>query len=106
MSAQVLKNPPTGSAVEFVPLGKTKTVKPGATILAAANQVKAPIGQSCNGDGVCGWCRVRVLRGQDHLLPPSALEKKLMTECSFGPDERAACLARVNGNIAVTTTYW
>ena len=93
-------------SVEFIPLGKTRNIRPGGTILAAANQVKVPIGQSCSGDGICGWCRVRVVRGKEQLHPPGALERKLMADCAFGPDERAACLARVDGDIAVTTTYW
>jgi uncharacterized 2Fe-2S/4Fe-4S cluster protein (DUF4445 family) len=92
--------------VRFVPLGKSKQVRSGATILAAANQVDVPIGQSCNGDGICGWCKVRVVDGVDHLVPPTPLEAKLINEKQFGSDERAACLAKVNGDITVTTTYW
>jgi ferredoxin len=92
--------------VEFIPLGKTRQIKSGATILSAANQVKVPIGQSCNGDGVCGWCRVRVMRGLDHLAPPSELEQRLMAATGFAADERAACLAKVKGDITITTTYW
>lgn len=92
--------------VKFEPMGKIREIKTGATILAAANQVKVPIGQSCDGDGICGWCRVKVLRGIDQLAPPTGLEKKLMAACSFGPDERAACLAKVKGDITVTTSYW
>ena len=92
--------------MEFVPLGKSRAIKQGSTILAAANQGKVPIGQSCSGDGICGWCKVRVLKGQDHLMPPTALERQLMHSQAFAPDERAACLARVNGDVTVTTTYW
>lgn len=94
------------SRVEFVPLGKTKEVRQGVTIVAAANRADVPIGQSCNGDGVCGWCRVKVLRGMENLTPPSAHERKLMTACAFAPDERAACMARVSGDVTVTTGYW
>jgi len=92
--------------VEFVPLGKSKEVRQGVTIIAAANRADVPIGQSCNGDGVCGWCKVRVLKGMENLTPPSAVERKLMASCAFAPDERAACMARVSGDIAVTTGYW
>jgi ferredoxin len=92
--------------VQFVPLGKDREVKPGATILSAANQVHVPIGQSCMGDGICGWCRVRVLEGLEHLAPPSELERKLMQSHDFSPEERAACLAKVKGDVVVTTTYW
>jgi ferredoxin len=92
--------------VRFVPLGKSKEIRSGATILAAANQVDIPIGQSCNGDGICGWCRVRVVEGIDRLNPPTTLEAKLINEKQFKPDERAACLAKVKGDITVTTGYW
>jgi 2Fe-2S ferredoxin len=92
--------------VTFIPLGKTKEIKTGATILAAANQVQVPIGQSCSGDGVCGWCRVRILDGLNNLKPPSALERKVMETNMYGPNERAACMAEVRGDVSVTTTYW
>ncbi|MEW6510178.1 MAG: 2Fe-2S iron-sulfur cluster-binding protein [Bacteroidota bacterium] len=92
--------------VHFIPLGKSKEIKPGATILAAATQLGVPIGQSCSGDGVCGWCRVKVVRGHEHLSPLTALEKKLAQACGFKSDERAACLAHVQGEVAVTTAYW
>ncbi len=92
--------------VRFIPLGKSKEIRAGATVLAAANQVDVPIGQSCNGDGICGWCKVRVLEGPEGLAPPSALEAKLIREKGFGGDERAACLAKITGDVTVTTTYW
>ena len=92
--------------MRFVPLGKEKEIRAGATILAAANQCDVPIGQSCNGDGVCGWCRVKIIGGMDEMLPPSQLEMKLMKEKEFAGDERAACLAKIRGDVAVTTSYW
>ena len=92
--------------VEFVPLGRTKEVKQGVTIISAANRAGVPIGQSCNGDGICGWCKVKVLRGMENLSPPTSLEQRLMAACAFAPDERAACLAKIAGDITVTTGYW
>ncbi len=92
--------------VRFVPLGKEREIKAGATILSAANKSEVPIGQSCSGDGMCGWCRVSVVDGIDELLPPGDLEQRLMKEKEFLPNERAACLAKVKGDVTVTTTYW
>jgi ferredoxin len=89
-----------------MPLGKSKEIRAGATILAAANQVEVPIGQSCSGDGICGWCRVTVLEGMEHLAPPTSLEKKCMEANSFSGEERAACMAKVKGDVTVTATYW
>ena len=58
--------------VRFIPSGKERAIRAGATILAAANQAEMPIGQSCSGDGICGWCRVSVLEGLENMLPPGA----------------------------------
>jgi ferredoxin len=93
-------------SVEFVPLGRAREVKEGVTIISAANRAGVPIGQSCNGDGICGWCKVKVLRGMENLSPPTALERRLMAACAFASDERAACLAKISGDITVTTGYW
>lgn len=92
--------------VRFVPLGKEREIKAGTTILSAANKSEVPIGQSCSGDGMCGWCRVSVVDGLDELHPPGELEQRLMREKEFLPNERAACLAKVKGDVTVTTTYW
>ncbi len=92
--------------VLFVPLGKSREIKSGATILAAANQCDVPIGQSCSGEGVCGWCKVKIVAGTEHIAPPGDLERRLIEEKAFTDDERAACLAKVKGDITVTTSYW
>jgi len=92
--------------VQFQPLGKEREVRPGSTILSAANKSEVPIGQSCSGDGICGWCRVSILEGLDQLHPPGEQEQRLMKEKEFLPNERAACLAKVRGDVIITTTYW
>jgi ferredoxin len=92
--------------VRFVPLGIEREVRSGTTILSAANAAGAPLGQSCSGDGVCGWCRVRILSGGEHVAPVGELEGRVISEKEFAADERAACLARVMGNLSITTTYW
>jgi ferredoxin len=92
--------------VRFAPLEKELEIVSGATILAAANRCQAPVAQSCAGDGVCGWCRVAVIDGAEHLSQPGELEKRLMKDKEFKRNERAACLARVQGDVTITTTYW
>jgi ferredoxin len=92
--------------VRFVPLGKEKEIRAGATILAAAIQCEVPLGQSCSGDGNCGWCRVSVVEGADNLAPPDTLEQRVMRDKEFKANERVACLARIQGDVTITTTYW
>jgi ferredoxin len=71
--------------VTFKKLNKTRSIKIGATILAAANQAGVPIGQSCSGDGICGWCRVQIIAGANNLAPPGYLEKSLWKGKCSGP---------------------
>jgi ferredoxin len=42
----------------------------------------------------------------ENLSPPTPIERRLMASCAFAPDERAACLAKISGDITVTTGYW
>ncbi len=92
--------------VTFLKVNRQKKIRDGTTILAAANRSGVPIGQSCGGLGSCGWCRVHVVEGRENLEPPSETEEGLMNEKKFAADERAACLARVAGDVSVTADYW
>ncbi len=85
--------------VKFLPSGRSHEVRTGNTILSAANGVGLPIGQSCSGEGICGWCKVTIVNGLENLDSPSGLERKLIVEKEFGPSERAACLAVIGGNV-------
>ena len=92
--------------VRFHPLEKSSQVGEGSTLLSAALRSDIPLGQSCSGDGICGWCKVRILEGGKNLLPPGPLELRLKESARFAEDERAACLAKVMGDVTVTTGYW
>ena len=92
--------------VRFEALQKEQDVRLGSTILSAANSAGVPLGQSCDGEGICGWCRVSILGGMENLSPPTVLEDMLRSSLGFAPEERAACLARVRGDVVIKTTYW
>jgi len=92
--------------VTFVPLGKVRETKRNVTILAAANQSQVPIGQSCSGEGICGWCRVTIVEGIENMAPPTPVEQRLREAKQFAPNERAACLAKVLGDVTVNASYW
>jgi ferredoxin len=92
--------------VTFIPLGRAAEAKPNETILDAARRAGAPIGNSCGGVGVCARCRVRVVAGTESLSPPTSIELRIGATRGFAADERMACQAIVNGDCAVTTSYW
>ncbi len=85
---------------------KVFELKDGETLFKAARVNGIPLGSSCRGDCVCGWCKVEVIRGIENLSSPEECEKKLMLSNSYGENERAACGARVYGDVSITTGYW
>jgi ferredoxin len=92
--------------VTFLRLNKQKKVIAGATIIAAANRCGVPIGQSCGGEGACGWCRVRIVEGAENMEKPSLHEEQLINEKEFMKDERAACQAKILGDVSIVADYW
>ncbi|HEY9166276.1 MAG TPA: 2Fe-2S iron-sulfur cluster-binding protein [Candidatus Kryptonia bacterium] len=92
--------------VKFVPLNTTVELKNGETLFKAARVHGIPIGSSCRGDCVCGWCKVEILEGMENLSEPGACEKKLMETRNYAHNERVACSARVLGDVSITTGYW
>lgn len=92
--------------VKFVPLNREVEIKRGETLFKAARVNGIPLGSSCRGDCVCGWCKVEIVEGMDHLSQPSECEKKLMTRGNYGKKDRVACRTRVFGDVSITTGYW
>ena len=79
----------------------TATVKPGETLLDAAQKCGAPVHTLCNGIGACVQCRVKVEDHESSLSEPTALEKDRMGNIFHLTKERMACQAFVNGPITV-----
>ncbi|MFZ1080811.1 MAG: 2Fe-2S iron-sulfur cluster-binding protein [Candidatus Kryptoniota bacterium] len=92
--------------VKFVPLNREVEIKKGETIFKAARVNRIPMGSSCRGDCVCGWCKVEVVAGMENLSQPEDCEKKLMKSASYEKNERVACNTKVFGDVSITAGYW
>ena len=92
--------------IVFLPLGKTVELKSGETLFKAARVNGVPLGSSCRGDGICGWCRVEIVSGNENLSRPEKAELKLRDSAGFLENERLACGTRVYGDVVITTGYW
>lgn len=92
--------------VRFVPLDRVVELKTGETLFKAARVNGIPLGSSCRGDCVCGWCKVEIIEGMENLSSPDECEKKLMKSGSYEKNERVACDTRVYGDVSITTGYW
>jgi ferredoxin, 2Fe-2S len=90
--------------IRFLPARPPLTAGDTETLFEALRRNDVPIASSCNGDGVCGRCRLRILEGAALLDPPGDLERRHAG--AMAPDERLACQALVRGDIVVSATYW
>ncbi len=72
----------------------------------AVDQVMLPLGRSCDGVSLCGFCRVRIIDGEKNLSPVGRSEMEVLKGLGAGSGERLACCARVRGPVTVTTKYW
>lgn len=80
--------------------------EPGESLLDAAWRAGVPLASSCGGQGVCGDCAVRVVRGAENFTPPDAVESEWRRRRSPPGDVRLACRSEVHGPAVVTTGYW
>ena len=94
------------ATVRCEPSGREVRVVLGSNLMDAVLQAGLPLGQSCDGVAMCGFCRVRVVEGIENLSAVGAEERKMMAAQHAGSDERLACCARVRGSVTVTTDYW
>ncbi len=87
-------------------LNKTIQVSGAEILLEALRAHDIPLANSCSGEAVCGWCKVRVLKGLDALHTPTQDEQELRQKQAFLPDERLACQIWVEQDMTIDVAYW
>jgi len=82
--------------VRFEPDGEEAEVPAGSTLLEAARAADVRLNASCNGKGVCGKCKLRVVTGAVDREP-----SPLLSEREVERNTVLACRARVAGDATV-----
>ncbi len=80
------------------PSGRTITVAAGVNLLDACHRAGVGIPASCGGKGICGKCRVRIVKGE---LPPHTGHEQAMSMAEVEAGWRLACLAIVEQDIEI-----
>ncbi len=71
-------------------------VKPGSSVLDAAEECGARVGHACGGNLACSTCHVYVERGLDSLGEISDKENDIMDKAfDVRPESRLGCQAKV-----------
>ncbi len=94
------------ATVRCEPSGREITVMCDSNLLDALLQIGMSVSQACDGVAMCGFCRVQVIEGGEHLTPMGVEERRILASLHADDDERLACSARVTGPVTVTTEYW
>jgi 2Fe-2S ferredoxin len=87
-------------------MGVETRVPRGRRVYDVALELGLPLAQSCEGEGICGRCGVRVLRGVEFLNPEGKPERARKRANRLDASLRLACLTTVRGPVVLTTDYW
>ncbi|RSN72845.1 MAG: ferredoxin [Thermoproteota archaeon] len=81
--------------VIFQPHGRRGSFKKGTSILDAAKELGVDISSVCGGRGLCGKCKVKIVKGSDYLSPADPSELKFLTKEEIEAGYRLACCAKI-----------
>ncbi len=87
--------------VKFLPFDKDVELAPGDTVLQAATRNGFEIKSLCKGNMTCAECRVRVVKGEENILPPSRQETQLIGTGYHIDGRRLACQIYCFGDVTV-----
>ena len=73
-------------------------IEAGSSLLAALHEHKIPVPSVCGGRGICGTCKVRVLKGAGPFLPA---EQRLLSDNQRADNIHLSCQVRVSGDIDI-----
>ena len=87
--------------VKFGPDGEEHEIEFNETILHLAQRKDIHIQSVCKGLPSCAECKIRILEGEHHVLPPSSKEIALIGTAHYVDMSRLACQLRCFGDVTV-----
>ena len=70
------------------------------SLLAAATKIGVDLNHRCGGHARCGTCLVTIESGAEKLSEPLMAEKRILKILKAEPDQRLACQAWAQGDVA------
>lgn len=87
--------------VKFLPSEEEHEIEFNETILHLAQRVGLHIQSVCKGLPSCAECRVQIVEGEHHVLPPSKKELDLIGTAHYVDLSRLSCQLRCFGDVVV-----
>lgn len=79
--------------------GKSFACQNGANLLDALLETGIFVDNPCNGKGICGKCKVKVL--SEGVSPMTASEERLLKPEEISAGVRLSCMAEVTGDVEI-----
>lgn len=90
--------------VKFLPMNVEHEIETGQSILDLALKHGIFIKSICGGVPSCAECRVKIVAGEDNIMPPGFKEKQLIGSAYFVDKSRLSCQVRCLGDVTVDLT--
>lgn len=74
--------------------------------MASLLKAGMPVASSCQGDGICGKCKIEIIDGEKNLSAVESREQILSLRLKIKPPYRVSCQTKVFGDVTIDTTYW
>lgn len=87
--------------IRLEPMGVVLEGSPDKTLLQLAQENKIKIKSLCNGKMSCGECRVKILAGENNVLPPAKAEINVIGSSYFVDHRRLGCQLKCFGDVVV-----
>lgn len=85
--------------IKVQPSGKCYAYTPGESLLEILLAAEVFVDNPCNGKGVCGKCRVKILNGS--LPRPCATEQELLKEKELAEGIRLSCMVHPENDLEI-----
>lgn len=87
--------------ITFAPTGQSFEVTPEKSVMQVAHENKIAIRSVCKGVPSCAECRVKIVEGENNVLPPNKAEINLIGTNYFIDHRRLSCQLHCFGDVTV-----
>lgn len=87
--------------IKLLPINKEMDVDPRKSLLQICTENQIEIRSICKGIPSCAECRIKVVQGENNILPPSKAELNLIGTNYFVDHRRLSCQVRCFGDVTI-----
>lgn len=81
-------------------------VPSGSNLMKSLLEANLPVASSCDGEGVCSKCKIKIIHGKENLSRANDTEIFLKETNDISNEFRISCQTEVLGDVTVDATYW